>query len=106
MSHVQVRLLTAPPGSMPGRDPRRPPLAERLRLEPDDCWDPVPTQLLQKWGCCGDCCDCNSVMKLHGCNVSTATNGPANGAGSACSTCQSQHLCMALARQLAFAALC
>jgi hypothetical protein len=53
VSWAQVRLLTAPPGSMPGRDPRRPPLSERLRLEPDDCWDPVPTQLLQK---CAPCC--------------------------------------------------
>jgi hypothetical protein len=45
---AQVRLLTAPPGSMPERTPQRPPLSERLRLTPDDCWDPVPVQLLQK----------------------------------------------------------
>jgi hypothetical protein len=55
MSWAQVRLLTAPPGSMPGRDPRRPPLSKRLRLEPEDCWDPVPTQLLQKWARCHVC---------------------------------------------------
>jgi hypothetical protein len=46
---------------MPGRDPRRPPLSERLRLEPDDCWDPVPMQLLQK---CARCrvCSCLTAM--------------------------------------------
>lgn len=49
MVRWQVRLLTAPPGSMPqGGAPRRPPLLDRLRLREGDCQDPVPTQLLQK----------------------------------------------------------
>ena len=57
LEHRPVRLLTGPGGSQgPGGGTPGPSLQERLRLRPDDCHEPLPTQLLQKCGAQGNVC--------------------------------------------------
>jgi len=58
LEYRPVRLLTGPHGGGGGAPPALP-LVDRLRLQPDDCHEALPTQLLQK---CATRLDCFSSV--------------------------------------------
>ena len=78
LEYRPVRLLTGPGGSQgPGGGAPGPPLEERLRLRPDDCHEPLPTQLLQKCGAPGNCCASHSACSRRSMRLPSVRASPA-----------------------------